>query len=206
MLPVRPIRFRCPSPRPAVCRGSKSVWPGAVRVETLVCAEGARDQMSGDNGEMPPRPARAGAEGEGGGRDGRQAGGSGRGGAHRWGMARAEGREAGRAAGGRKSASCARTLESEICFAVTLLRYTPCAYRVIHLLRLLRRRGEHAPCLAATCVPSSRTRCRPSRFNSFSPPGALPRRPTLSLHSHLMRLDPHGDSTNGDPPATTIRV
>ena len=71
MLPVRPIRFRCPSPRPAVCRGSKSVWPGAVRVETLVCAEGARDQMSGDNGEMPPRPARAGAEGEGGGRDGR---------------------------------------------------------------------------------------------------------------------------------------
>ena len=42
MLPVRPIRFRCPSPRPAVCRGSKSVWPGAVRVETLVCAEGAR--------------------------------------------------------------------------------------------------------------------------------------------------------------------
>ena len=71
MLPVRPIRFRCPSPRPAVCRGSKSVWPGAVRVETLVCAEGARDQMSGDNGEMPPRPARAGAEGEAGGRDGR---------------------------------------------------------------------------------------------------------------------------------------
>ena len=41
-------------------------------METLVCAEGARDQMSGDNGEMPPRPARAGAEGEGGGRDGRR--------------------------------------------------------------------------------------------------------------------------------------
>ena len=44
--------------------------------------------LARDDEEMPPRPARAGAEGEGGGRDGRQAGGSGRGGAHRWGMAR----------------------------------------------------------------------------------------------------------------------
>ena len=48
---------------------------------------------------MPPRPAGAGAEGEGGGRDGRQAGGSGRGGAHRWGMAKAEGREGGEGGG-----------------------------------------------------------------------------------------------------------